>query len=247
MRNRWQPLLLVLLAVSAFGTALTAQEPRPRTDALEPGQPETPAAPLPGGTSDDANGALSVDGRYRITPGDVLSLTFPLVPEFDQTLTVQPDGYISLLNVGDLRVQGRTTRELHAALIDAYQAVLLEPRITVVLKEFEKPYFIAAGEVAKPGKYELRGATTVTQALAISGGQTRAGQTSQVLLFRRYGAAWVEVKAVNVKRMYEHHDLAEDYLLRPGDTVFVPQTAWSKVVPFLPRPTVGFYINPFSW
>ena len=66
MRNRWHPLLLVLVAVSAFGTALSAQEPRPRTDALEPGQPETPAAPLPGGTSDDANGALSVDGRYRI-------------------------------------------------------------------------------------------------------------------------------------------------------------------------------------
>jgi polysaccharide export outer membrane protein len=247
MRNRWHSLLLVLVAVSAFGTALSAQEPRPRTDALEPGQPETPAARLSGGMSDDANGALSVDGRYRITPGDVLSLTFPLVPEFDQTLTVQPDGYISLLNIGDLRVQGRTTRELHAALIEAYQAVLLEPRITVVLKEFEQPYFIAAGEVAKPGKYELRGATTVTQALAISGGQTRAGQTSQVLLFRRYGAAWVEVKAVNVKRMYEHHDLAEDYLLRPGDTVFVPQTAWSKVAPFLPRPSVGLYINPFSW
>jgi protein involved in polysaccharide export with SLBB domain len=85
----------------------------------------------------------------------------------------------------------------------------------------------------------------VTQALAISGGQTRAGQTSQVLLFRRYGAAWVSVKEVNVKRMYERHDLAEDYLLRPGDTVFVPQTGWSKVSPFLPRPTLGLYINPF--
>jgi protein involved in polysaccharide export with SLBB domain len=45
-----------------------------------------------------------------LTPSDVLELRFPYVPEFDQTVTVQPDGYVSLRVVGDLRVAGRTCR-----------------------------------------------------------------------------------------------------------------------------------------
>ena len=43
-----------------------------------------------------------------LLPSDVIELTFPYVPEFDQTITVQPDGYASLRGVGDLRVQSRT-------------------------------------------------------------------------------------------------------------------------------------------
>jgi polysaccharide biosynthesis/export protein len=246
MRFKLCVLVLALVAMGASNVISAAQGPHPKSDVIEEPTAQTLGPPSEHG-NEPGGWPFSVDGRYRITPGDVLALTFPLVPEFDQSVTVQPDGYISLLNVGDLRAQGRTVRELQVALVEAYESILLDPRITVVLKEFEKPYFIAAGEVAKPGKYELRGATTVTQALAISGGQTRAAQTAQVLLFRQYGAVWVEVKAVNVKRMYARHDLAEDYLLRPGDTVFVPRTTWSKVTPFLPRPSLGLYLNPFTW
>jgi polysaccharide export outer membrane protein len=186
-------------------------------------------------------------GRYRITVGDVLQVSFPYVPEFDQTIPVQPDGYISLRAVGDMPVQGRTLPELKKALFDAYQPILNEPVITVALKEFEKPYFIIAGEVARPGKYDLRGATTVTQALAMAGGKTHSGKDSEVLLFRRYGNDLVDVKRVDVKKMFEKHDLSEDPILRPGDTVFIPRTRLSVIAPFLPRPSLGFFLNPLTW
>ena len=109
-------------------------------------------------------------GRYRITPSDVIQLTFPYVSEFDQTISVQPDGYVSLKGIRDLFAQGLTVPQLERAVVEAYASVLRDPVVTVTLKEFEKPYFIAAGEVAHPGKFELRGATTLTQALAIAGG-----------------------------------------------------------------------------
>jgi polysaccharide biosynthesis/export protein len=246
-RNTWHLLPLAILAWLGVESRMAAQGPSPRSDGREQVRPLEPVSPLAGNSDDITASTFWTSGRYRITPGDVLELTFPLVPEFNQLVSVQPDGYVSLLSIGDVRVQGRTVRQVKDALVEAYESILLKPELTVVLKEFEKPYFIAAGEVAKPGKYELRGATTVTQALAVSGGQTRAARTSQVLLFRQYGAALVEVKEVNVKRMYARHDLAEDYLLRPGDTVFVPRTAWSKVAPFLPRPSLGMYLNPFAW
>ena len=240
-------LALAVLAWSVMEGRLAAQDLATQSGAGEQVSQTESALPSRDNAGSHTDWPFVPNGRYRITPGDVIELMFPLVPEFNQLVSVQPDGYITLLSVGDVRVQGRTVRELRAELVEAYASILLNPDVTVVLKEFEKPYFITAGEVAKPGKYELRGATTVTQALAISGGQTRAAQTSQVLLFRQYGATWVEVKEIDVKRMYDRHDLAEDYLLRPGDTVFVPRTAWSKIAPFLPRPSVGLYLNPLGW
>jgi protein involved in polysaccharide export with SLBB domain len=144
------------------------------------------------------------------------------VTEFNQTVTVQPDGYVTLRAVGDLRVQGRTLPELVSLLTEAYEPILRDPVITVVLKDFEKPYFVAAGELKTPGKFELRGAMTVTEAVAVAGGFTNRAKHSQVVLFRRYSSDLLEVKQVNVKKMLATRDLSEDYVIRPGDTLFVP-------------------------
>lgn len=186
-------------------------------------------------------------GRYRITPADVLQLTFPFVSEFDQTVTVQPDGYVSLRGLRDMRAQGRTVPEFQRELEDAYAAVLRDPVVGVVLKEFEKPYFVAAGEVARPGKFELRGATTVTQALAFAGGVTKVAKSSQVILFRRFSNDYLEVKKINVKKMFNSRDLSEDVLLRPGDTVFVPVSGLAQFGAFIPRPTLGLFLDPSAW
>jgi polysaccharide biosynthesis/export protein len=184
--------------------------------------------------------------RYRLTPSDVLELTFPYVTEFNQTVTVQPDGYVTLRAVGDLRVQGRTLPELVSLLTEAYEPILRDPVITVVLKDFEKPYFVAAGELKTPGKFELRGALTVTEAVAVAGGFTNRAKHSQVVLFRRYSSDLLEVKQVDVKKMLARRDLSEDYVIRPGDTLFVPQNVLSRLAPFLPTAGLGFYLNPFS-
>jgi polysaccharide biosynthesis/export protein len=185
------------------------------------------------------------NGRYRVTPSDVLELTFPYVTEFNQVVTVQPDGYVTLRAVGDLRVQGRTLPELGALMREAYEPILREPVITIVLKEFEKPYFVAAGEVKTPGKFELRSATTLTEALAVAGGFTDKAKVSQVVLYRRYADGLVEVKEIDVKKMLASKKLDEDYVLRPGDTVWVPRTMISKLAPYLPTAGVGIYLNPF--
>jgi polysaccharide export outer membrane protein len=185
-------------------------------------------------------------GRYRITASDVIELKFPYVPEFDQVVTVQPDGYVTLRAVGEMHAQARTVPELRLALIEAYSSIMREPVITVTLKEFEKPYFVAAGEVKTPGKFELRGATTVTQALALAGGLSPNAKHSQVILFRRYSDDLLEVKEINVKEMFASRDLSEDYILRPGDTLFVPRNLISRLKPFLPTAGLGMYLNPFS-
>ncbi len=183
--------------------------------------------------------------RYRIRNGDVFTVTFPHVPAFNQTLTVQPDGYVTLQIVGDLYVQNLTVPELTDALVSAYGKTLREPAITIELKDFEKPYFMATGEVGHPGKYDLRGTTTVAQAIAIAGGFTADAKHSQVLLFRTTAEDWTEVREINLKNMLAKKNLEEDLLLQPGDLLFIPKSALSKLRLFTPRLTIGPSVRPF--
>jgi polysaccharide export outer membrane protein len=111
----------------------------------------------------------------------------------------------------------------------------------VVLKDFEKPYFVADGQLAKPGKYELRGEVTLTQAVAIAGGFTESAKHSNVLLFRRVSDQWLEAKVINVKKMQKSGNLAEDPVLHPGDMLFVPKNALSKFQRYIPTASLGTY------
>src|SRR6202049_1296701 len=62
--------------------------------------------------------------RYQLHSADVLELTFPYTPEFNQSVTVQPDGYISLRGAEDIRVEGQTLPEVSKSLRIAYSRVL---------------------------------------------------------------------------------------------------------------------------
>lgn len=182
--------------------------------------------------------------RYRVEPGDVLVLDFPFTPEFNQTLTIQPDGFITLRTVGSFYAQGKTTPELEEQLCAAYSQVLHDPVITVDLTDFQKPYFIAGGQVAHPGKYDLRYGLTLTQAIEIAGGFNEKSKNSQVLLFHKISDKYFEVKKVDVKKMLGSANLQEDIYLRPGDMFYVPQNRISKVARFLPTSSMGMYFAP---
>jgi polysaccharide export outer membrane protein len=173
----------------------------------------------------------------------VLEVDFIFTPEFNQVVNVQPDGYVTLKAVGSLRVQGQTTEEFTQALVTAYGKILRDPIITVNLNDFVKPYFIVDGQVDKPGKFELRGETTVTEAVAIAGGFKDTAKHSQVVLFRKVSDEWTEVKVLNVKRMLNARNLAEDVYLRPGDMLFVPKNTLSKIKPWIPTPSLGGFFD----
>jgi len=237
---------LLCTAILAAGSALGvhAQAPSSSSNASK----VTATRDLGSAVADDLDTLTRLwpSGRYRLTPGDVLELKFPFVSEFDQSVTVQPDGYVSLLAVGDLHVLGETVPAVKTLVLEAYEPLLRDPVVSVVLKEFDKPYFVIGGEVTRPGKYDLRGAMTLTQALAIAGGPTVSAKSSDVVLFRRFGNDLVDVKQINVKKMLARRNLAEDPVLHAGDTVFVPKSTWAVLAPFIPKPSFGFFLNPLG-
>jgi polysaccharide biosynthesis/export protein len=146
--------------------------------------------------------------------------------------------------VGDVHVQSQTVPELTQSLRTAYSKILNDPIISVVLKDFEKPYFVADGQVGKPGKYELRGDMTLTEAIAVAGGFQDSARHSQVLLFRKLNDQWTEAKLFDLKKMEKTGNLKEDPFLHPGDMLFVPKNTFSKIKFLIPTGSVGTFLSP---
>lgn len=181
---------------------------------------------------------------YRLHTSDVVDVRFTFSPEFDQTLTVQPDGFIAPKGIGDIAAEGLTISQLRDSIRQAYAPILHDPEVSVILRDFEKPFFLAGGQVARPGKYELRSPTTVAEAIAVAGGLTDQAKHSQVVLFRKVTDGVVETHVMNVKSMLASKNLEEDLELKPGDMLFVPQNKISKIKKFLPLSSVGAFLTP---
>jgi polysaccharide export outer membrane protein len=182
--------------------------------------------------------------RYEIRPDDSFDVVFEYTPEFNQTVVVQPDGYVSLRTVGDIRVEGLTVTQVTDKLREAYGKVLNHPMISIVLKDFAKPYFIVDGQVKNPGKFDLRDDTTVVQAIGIAGAFLSSAKHSQVVLYRRVSDQWTQATLLDVKKMEGDHNLSEDVHLQPGDFLFVPKNRLSKIAPFLPSANIAMVPIP---
>jgi polysaccharide biosynthesis/export protein len=184
--------------------------------------------------SDDRPALQQRNPRYQVQRDDVLLISFPIAPELNQTVTIQPDGYINLQNVGSLYVQGMTVPEVVTALKKTYAQTLHDPIIDVDLKDFQRPFFVATGQVGKPGQYDLRYDMTVTEAIGVAGGFLPGART-QVFLYHRVNNEWAEVKELNIKDILNGHNVNEDAHLAPGDMIFVPEkfiTKFRKYVPY---------------
>lgn len=195
-------------------------------------------------SADAAPGLHERNPRYQLRKGDTFDLDLAYSPEFNQTVAVQPDGYVTLKGVGSIFVEGQTIPELTETLKAAYAKILHDPVIAIALKDFEKPYFIASGQVQKPGKYDLRSDLTVTQAVAIAGGFNDKAKHSQVVLFHPVQGGGFEAKLLNVKKLLAARNLSEDVKLQPGDMLYVPQSSYSRIRPFIPTANMGAYLSP---
>ena len=236
MKHKW---LVVVLGVAAFNCMAPAQNvessPAGGKTILSSTEKGSPSPHL-----------LDPHPRYRLRAGDSFDVDFALSPEFNQTVSVQPDGYGSFKAIGTIPVQGKTVPELTKAIRTAYAQILHDPMVVVMLKDFEKPYFIATGQVARPGKYDLRSDLTLAEALAMAGGVNDKAKLSQIVLYRRTENGF-EGKVFNLKKLLASRNLSEDPQLLPGDMLYVPQNVFSHFRPFMPTASMGAYYNPAQY
>jgi len=182
---------------------------------------------------------------YTLHIGDVIQLSYRLTPEFNQTVTVQPDGYVDLEVVGNIKVAGLTLDQIHNEVVKIASVRLNHPELAITLKQFQQPYVVVAGEVAKPGKIEINQNTTALQAIMLAGGFTSGARDTQVILFRHINGDTAEVRRLNLHNIKKDAQLERDADLEPGDMLLVTRNKLEHLSRFMKATNLGVYFNPF--
>jgi polysaccharide biosynthesis/export protein len=151
--------------------------------------------PSPAGTD-----FVDEERAYIVGPFDRLVIdVFGIEGLANREVQVDATGGLSFPLAGSMRVADKTPREveqiLAAALVDAF---VLDPQVTVTVKETGSRLVTIDGRVASPGLYPVIGRITLMRAIARAGGAAEFANLERVVVFR----------TVNGQRFAALYDLA---------------------------------------
>jgi polysaccharide export outer membrane protein len=162
--------------------------------------------------------ARAEEPDYRIGIDDVLDIAVWNVAELQKTVPVRPDGKISLPLVNDVVAAGLTPMELRDQLTKKMAAYVQNPAVSVVVREIRSLKVSVIGQVRTPGRYDIKGPSTVLDALALAGGFTEFAARRKITILRSAGAT--------AQRIHFDYDAAVSrggvVLVKSGDVVVVP-------------------------
>lgn len=197
----------------------------------------SPAAPAATAATPAAPAAAAAAGEglppYRIQPGDTLDIKFFYNPELNESVTVRPDGYISLQLIDDVRAVGLQPAELDALLTELYARELKKPVVTVIVKSFAGQRVYVGGEVNQQGLITMAAGMTPLQAVMQSGGFRATAQPSETLVIRKGADRRPVPIRVDLGAQLEGAAGASEFRLQPDDIVFVPKSPIAKVNQFV--------------
>jgi len=176
----------------------------------------TMAASLPPAT------AGTQDSDYRIGPEDVLDIVVWDNTTVSRQVPVRPDGKISLPLLNDIYVAGLTPMQLRDVLMKKLGDYMPSPEISVVVREVHSPKVSVIGQISKPGRYELRGRTTVLDLLAQAGPLSDFANRKRIVILRSNGGGDVKKLPFDYPKALAANGKQENFVLEPGDILVVP-------------------------
>lgn len=160
--------------------------------------------------------------QYIIQVGDELDIVFYSEPRLNQLMYVRPDGYISLMLIGEVRADGLSVPELREMLEEKYKEVLSDPRLNVNIKSFASYIVFIGGDVKEPSAIKYDGKITVLQAISMTGGYyPKSAILDDVLVIRRQPGKPPQAFSVDLTKIIDGTDLSQDFYLYQYDTVYV--------------------------
>jgi polysaccharide export outer membrane protein len=180
------------------------------------------APPAPQGQVSPAaqDGAPRGVEEYRIGPEDVLQISVWKNDVLSRTVSVRPDGMISLPLLNDVQAAGLTPAELRSSLVKRLAEYMPDPDVSVIVQDVRFFKVSVIGEVTKPGRFELKSRATVLDVLAQAGGFKDFASRSRIVVLRSDGGAMRRIPFNYNKAISDGQ--TEVLYLRPGDIVVVP-------------------------
>jgi len=176
---------------------------------------------------------LGENRDYRLRTGDQLEVRFVADTELDATVTVRPDGKITLHPIGDFPAAGKTTTELADLVRNGFSRILKDATVTINVRSFSKQYVYVLGEVERPGGVPYDERLTVVRAIALAGGAKISASLGSVVVIEPDAEGKPVGIKVNVKKILEEGDLAGDLEVDGYAVIFVPKSTIGKVDDFV--------------
>lgn len=172
---------------------------------------------------------------YLLGPGDVVEMTVERMPELSRSMTIRPDGMVTLPRSGDIRLAGLAPMEAAAAVRRVLLDRVIDPQVTVAVANPRENKIFVAGEVNRPGAVALRDAPTAAQALILAGDSNRSAALSGVALIRLDEAGHLVAHILrNGARGHAGLLLTlQNVPLRPGDILVVQESGGARFARFL--------------
>ena len=153
----------------------------------------------------------ALTGPYRLDAGDQLRIVVYDQPSLTNLYEVAQSGEVAFPLIGDVAARDATADELagriEARLATAY---LREPDVSVEVAAY-RPFFVL-GEVGNPGQFPYVPGMNVETAVAVAGGFTERANKRVARVTRKVGGEVHEAR------------ISVTDLIRPGDTVYVPES-----------------------
>ena len=187
-------------------------------------------AALPGCTQSGLIGS-AVESKtsnieFVLGPEDVLEVVVWRNQDLSRVVIVRPDGMISMPVIGDVQAAGLTSDQLAERIATRLKEYKENPTVSVSVKEINSYNVFVIGEVAKPGKYQLKSYTTILQAISIAGGFTPYASRNKLQIVRHItngNGGWREVRlAMPYDDLVKGQADPEYLMIKSGDTIVVP-------------------------
>jgi polysaccharide biosynthesis/export protein len=169
--------------------------------------------------------AVAEQPPYILGPADVIEVVVFGSPEVSRTVTVRPDGMISLPLVGEIEAAGLTPEQLRQKVTTLVAAFVRQPRVTVIVREFRRIKVAVLGQVTHPGVFELSQGAAVLDALAAAAGLTSDAGLGEARIIRGSDPPVV----IDLERLLLQGNLSFNLPLESGDALFVLDDASARV------------------
>jgi polysaccharide biosynthesis/export protein len=168
--------------------------------------------------------------EYVLSAGDQIEVVVRRTPEASHTVTIRPDGHISLPLLDDVTAAGMTPRELDAKLTELFSARLVEPEVAVIATQVRQPMVYVVGDVTNTVALPLRDAPTAMQAITLAGGLRRSAAARDIAIIRLSDDGYLQAIPITVKGGGQPgpYMALMSSLLQPDDIIFVPENGRSQ-------------------
>ncbi|HVM99014.1 MAG TPA: polysaccharide biosynthesis/export family protein [Caulobacteraceae bacterium] len=230
---RWPALAGALAVLLAAPLAIAPAISAPRTTLAD-----LPQADL---------STTGAEGEYVIGPEDKLRIRVFQVKDlsFDEE-EVDANGQIELPLIGKVQAGGKTTAQLRDEIAQRLgEKYLQSPQVSVSVAESASLKVTVEGEVKTPGVYQIKGRTTLMQAIAMAGGPNDQADLHRVAVIREAAdgmrkAAICDYQAVRDGRAGDPIIEGNDVVVVDGSTM---KTLWSNLMKNLPIFTLFAYLR----